>query len=600
MTPSVPKSHPDHIFGDIDLPENSAAWFGKFHRGIRHYLRKLPHYPRPGDAVRLLVTTSVDQPVESVHIWMTTDDWKTQTEDRFTQQKLTWHTAIWSYLQEWELTLPAQPAGTMLRYKIGAKLQGSQAILFADSQTLNIHSATHFSIWYGGGGCPDWAKDAIIYQIFVDRFSPGKGKPWKSQADLRHHFGGTLQGVTEKLPFNHSMGFNTVWLTPIFESPSHHGYDISDYFRINPRMGTMDDFLELLESAHQLDLRVTLDFVANHCSNQHPFFQDAINDPDSHYHDYFVWKTWPEYESFYNVRSMPKFDLAYGSPARDYLLQCARYWLEVGVDGYRLDYAHGPEQDFWVDFHWACSEVKPEYWTFAEITQPADVQTTYAGGVGGALDFLLCQAIRSTFAQQTWSLEKFAAFLQAHHAYYPKNFRLPSFLDNHDMNRFLVAAKEDVRLLKIGLLVLYTLPEPPIIYYGTEVPFSQNLSIHAKEAQGFDEARLPMDWDAAEKSTLPGYLAKLAEIRRKYPDIHQSGWIVNQLDEEAGFIVLGKKESQNVFLIINRSIKEVVCDITGPVAGRYVNLLDGDADLSSEGKLLITLKAMTAKLIKTL
>ena len=135
------------------------------------------------------------------------------------------------------------------------------------------------------------------------------------------------------------MGFNAIWLTPLV-SPSHHGYDSSDYYKINPKFGTMDDFLELIDTAHFLQIRVILDFVANHCSNEHSFFKDAVNNHNSQYHDYFVWKDWPNYESFYNVRSMPKVNLAYGSPAREYMLNCAKYWLEKGVDGFRLDYAH--------------------------------------------------------------------------------------------------------------------------------------------------------------------------------------------------------------------------------------------------------------------
>jgi glycosidase len=119
-------------------------------------------------------------------------------------------------------------------------------------------------------------------------------------------------------------------------------------------MGSKDDFLELLDRAHQNQIKVILDFVPNHCSDEHPFFRDAHANPHSPYHDFFVWKEWPEYACFYNVKSMPKLDLSYGSPARAYLLECAQYWLALGVDGFRLDHAHGPEQDFWVDFRRAC------------------------------------------------------------------------------------------------------------------------------------------------------------------------------------------------------------------------------------------------------
>jgi cyclomaltodextrinase / maltogenic alpha-amylase / neopullulanase len=597
MSPSKEKPVKDHIFGDLDQPQNSVRYLIDRNRGVHHYHKMTPSRPKPCEAVELYASTSMDIIVETVFIWMTTDDWKHHSVQQLSKQKITWDTALWSYLQEWVITLPPQSAGTMLRYKIGAKLQGSSKILYADSQSEDFETATHFSVWYGEDALPGWAKKANIYQIFVDRYNPGGNNPWDSQTDLRKPFGGTLQGISEKMPFIKSMGFNTIWLTPIFCSPTHHGYDISDYYQIHPRLGSMEDFIELVKVAHQQQIRVILDFVANHCSSEHPFFQDALEKPDSPYHDYFVWKNWPDYESFYNVRTMPKLNLAYGSPARDYLLKCAQYWLKVGVDGFRLDYAHGPEQDFWVDFRRACVEVKPDNWTFAEIIQPPDVQASYAGGVGGALDFILCQALRLTFGQQEWSLEKFAAFLQNHFDYFPEYFSLPAFLDNHDMNRFLVISDHGEKLLKMALLVLYTSPGPPIVYYGTEVPLSQRQSIHAKGAQGFDEARLPMDWDAVDKSFLPGYLAKLAQIRQAYPRVNQSGWQQISSGEHKDFIVLTKNGGGDLFLLINRSKDPIRWELNDLSAQKYYDLLGGTHFVAEHGQLTLTIEAYSAMLI---
>lgn len=546
----------DHIFGDMDDPKNTSAWLIARHHGVHHYNIKFPANPMPGDEVCLKVTCSVDQPVESVHIWYTTDEWVQQEERQFAKAKLIWRTDLWSYLQEWEITLPAQPAGTMLRYKIAAQLQGTLQMAFADNQARTFEKATHFSIYYAESSLPKWVEDAIVYQIFVDRFKPAGEDPWIESDDLRKVFGGSLQGVTEKLPYIKAMGFNTVWLTPIFASPSHHGYDSSDYYQINPKFGTMDGFLELIETAHFLQIRVILDFVANHCSNEHSYFKDAVNNRNSQYHDYFVWKDWPNYESFYNVYSMPKVNLAYGSPARETMLNCAKYWLEKGVDGFRLDYAHGPEQDFWIDFRHVCETVKPDCWTFGEVVQPADIQASFAGGLMGTLDFVLCQALRSTFAQGKWSLANFAAFLQAHFSYFSNSFSLPAFLDNHDMNRFLYAANNNEKLLKLALLVLYVLPGPPIFYYGTEIPLSQKRSIHARDAQGFDEARLPMAWDLEKSYQFTEYLARLADIRQKYPQLRRVEWTVNAYDEQKDTLILTLGASQEFMLLINRSAKE--------------------------------------------
>jgi cyclomaltodextrinase len=587
----------DHIFGDMDDPKNTSAWLIARHQGVHHYNIKFPANPTPGGEVCLKVTCSVDQPVESVHLWYTTDEWAQQEERQFAKAKLVWRTDLWSYLQEWEITLPVQPAGTMLRYKIAARLQGSLQMAFADNQARTFEKGTHFSIYYGESSPPKWVEDAIVYQIFVDRFKPAGEDPWIESGDLCKAFGGSLQGVTEKLPYIKAMGFNAIWLTPIFVSPSHHGYDSSDYYKIKPKFGTMDDFLELIDTAHFLQIRVILDFVANHCSNEHSFFKDAVNNHNSQYHDYFVWKDWPNYESFYNVRSMPKVNLAYGSPAREYMLNCAKYWLEKGVDGFRLDYAHGPEQDFWIDFRHVCETVNPDCWTFGEVVQPADIQASFAGGLMGTLDFVLCQALRSTFAQGKWSLAKFAAFLQAHFSYFSKSFNLPAFLDNHDMNRFIYAANHNEKLLKLALLVLYVLPGPPILYNGTEIPLSQRRSIHARDAQGFDEARLPMTWDLEKSFQFTEYLARLAEIRQKYPQLRQAEWTVNAFDEKKDMLVLSLGDSQDFMLLINRSPKEHQLLIQNPEYLSYQDLVDHTTYPNRNDELQINLPAQTGILL---
>jgi glycosidase len=587
----------DHIFGDLDQPENSIAWLNERAQGVRHHQRRSLLKPLPGEAVTLWVTTSADQPVESVHVWLTTDEWRTQTEARFSPQKISWQTACWSYLKIWTVSLPPQSAGTLLRYKIGAKQQGSDAVVFAETQAQTFQDGTHYSIWYAGEPAPDWSDNAIIYQVFVDRFNPGEGNVWSAQGDLRKPFGGTLNGVTEKLSWIKSMGFNTIWLSPIFASPTHHGYDTSDYFQVNPRLGTQDEFIKLLDVAHSHDIKVILDFVANHCSSQHPFFQDAIENPQSYYHDYFVWKNWPAYECFYNVGTMPKLNLAYGSPARDYLIEVAQYWLKLGVDGFRLDYAHGPEHDFWVDFRRASTQANPDHWTFGEIVQPANVQASYADGMGGALDFLLSQAIRKTFAQQEWPLAKFGGFLQDHFDYFPKGFHLPSFIDNHDMNRFLFAANLDERLLRLALMVLYLLPGQPIIYYGTEVPLTQKKSIHAKGAQGFDEARLPMAWSHLDHSNFPDYLANLSRVRQIYPALARTKWAVSTIDEDLGLLVLGKPEGKPVYLCINRSDQHRTVKLPVEKSKGYMDLLTLGTWGRSDGGHDLMLDPYSARLI---
>jgi len=579
----------DYIFGELNQPQNAALWVKERLSGVRHLSRKVPLAPKPGDSVILKVTTDAGQAADAVFVWFTTDDWQTTREMQFAKTRLTWNSIAWTYVQEWQAALPPQSEGVMLRYKIGAKTDHVESVTYSDNQAQSFDEATHYSIWYGGECNPDWAKKAVVYQVFGDRFNPGKGKDWTQTSDICQPFGGTLTGVIEKLPYIKDMGFNAIWLTPIFASPTHHGYDISDYFQINPRFGTLEEFKQLISEAHRLEIRVILDFVANHCSNEHPYFVDALENENSEYRDWFVWKKWPQYESFFDVGTMPKINLAYGSPAREHLLSAVQYWLDLGVDGYRLDYAYGPEHDFWVDFRRTCVIANPDIWTFGELVLPADVQASYSDSLGGALDFLLCQALRSTFSAGTWTLSKFAGFLDSHFRYFPEGYSLPGFIDNHDMDRFYTIANEDLRRLRLALLILYLLPGPPIVYYGTEMPLSQNRLLHDGGGLGFDEARLEMDWQSEGSFEIRGYLRQLAEIRSKYVFEARNPWQVLALDEDQGILVLAT-EGEKEQLIINCS--DLPRSVSFPVSneeGEYLDLISGEGYRVSDRQLALSL-----------
>ena len=540
--------------------------------GVHHYAVKEPRNPRPNAPVWLEVTTSQEKPIQFVTLWYTTDEWETNHELRFEKHSLVWDTLLWEYLQHWWVQLPEQPHDTMLRYRIAAFDCAAAQWVFADNQAHTLSEGTNFSVWYSDEKAADFYRQAIVYQVFPDRFNPGEGRQWIQTKSLMEPNGGSLKGVIEKLDHIQSLGFDTIWLTPIFDSPSHHGYDTCDYYSINPRMGSDQDFEELVSKVHARGMKLILDFVANHCSDKLPQFIDAQKNEVSPYHDWFTWSKWPgDYQCFYDVRNMPELDLRYGKPARTYLLECAQYWLKRGADGYRLDYAHGPAQDFWVDFRRACQEAKPGCWIFGEINRPADATATFAGGLDGALDFHLCRMLRLTFAQQTWSLSQFASALQAHFAYFDKDFHLPAFIDNHDMNRFLVPAHADERLLKIALMLLYFLPGQPIVYYGTEFPLGQHRSIHGEQGLGFDEARLPVDWEKEQKISC--YLETLATFRKAHPEITNRQIEILQCDDLQDYLVLHTGSPQKgVWLLINRS--EQIREVSFHAAGNQT-LIDG-------------------------
>ncbi len=196
-----------------------------------------------------------------------------------------------------------------------------------------------------------WYKNAVFYQVYVRAFKDSSGDGH-----------GDLQGLTQKLEYLKDLGVDCLWLMPIYPSPLRDdGYDIADYYNIAETFGTIDDFKKLLESAHARGIRLIMDLVMNHTSDEHPWFQAARSDRRSTYRDYYVWSdtnqkytdarvifvdsepsnwTWDEQAGQYYwhrfYASQP--DLNYDNPqVQTKMLNVARFWLDLGIDGFRAD-----------------------------------------------------------------------------------------------------------------------------------------------------------------------------------------------------------------------------------------------------------------------
>ncbi|HEX5837022.1 MAG TPA: alpha-amylase family glycosyl hydrolase, partial [Anaerolineales bacterium] len=375
---------------------------------------------------------------------------------------------------------------------------------------------------------------------------------------------GTLRGIIDKLDYIASLGVNCLWLTPVFPSPSYHGYDATSFYEINPRLGTKEDFKELVDGAEARGIRLLMDFVPNHWSNRHPSFVEAARDPNSEYVKWYTFEKWPDqYKSFFHVKSLPQINLRH-PPARQHVLDSARYWLEeFGVDGYRVDYCIGPTPDFYADFRRVTRTSKPDSWTFGEAVDPPDSQLAFEGGMDGALDFMLLEAFRKTFAFGSWDARKFADFLDRHEAYFPSTFSRPSFLDNHDMNRFLWVAGNDVRRLKLAALCQFTLAGPPVIYYGTEVGLSQNKDVMQNGRAIHEEARLPMIWGEGQDQELFAFYKELCNIRKNEMSLtHGSRETVLATEEVLAYRRV--LDGDSVVSVLN--ISDRVCDLVMEVS----------------------------------
>jgi glycosidase len=508
----------DFIFGTLASSADRVKALSRARRGLAAPVFELND--GLGSSARVILTAGPDAPVEEVTLYFTNDGSEPTPGAEstyalaFTEFKPVWDTIVWGYIRNFEAIIPPMllPYGAIIHYRAVGKTRGKEVIQAADGQRFSYELATHL--------IPDWLQQGLIYHVFLDRFATTGGQPFATPKDLTGFFGGTLRGVTEKLDYIRELGATILWLSPLFPSPSHHGYDATDFRAVEPRLGTDADLHALIDAAHARGLRVLLDFVPNHVSNEHPFFLDAQSKPDSKYRDYFTFTQWPdEYESFFGVKTLPQINNEF-PPARQYVIDSAVYWLrEFDVDGFRLDYANGPSHDFWADYFAAVKAVAPNSAHFGEIVETPELLRSYTGRLDGALDFHFVQAIRKTFAFDTLSVEGFDAWLRCHQAYFAKsNFVLPNFLDNHDMNRFLWTAGNDIQRLKLAALVQFTLPQPPIIYYGTESGLSQERDIRQPQGGIMEEARLPMNWDNINVDLLAFY-KRLAVIRAEIADV---------------------------------------------------------------------------------
>ncbi|WP_288619848.1 alpha-glucosidase [uncultured Eubacterium sp.] len=192
----------------------------------------------------------------------------------------------------------------------------------------------------------EWWKKSVVYQVYPKSFQDSNGDGY-----------GDLNGIRQRLPYLKELGIDVIWLNPIYASPQvDNGYDISDYKAIEPTLGTMEDFDALLAEAHEMGMKIILDLVVNHTSDQHKWFLEAKKSKDNPYHDYYIWKdevpnnwgssfggsTWeyvPEVDQYYlHLFAKEQPDLNWDNPAmRQEVYDILRFWLDKGIDGFRMD-----------------------------------------------------------------------------------------------------------------------------------------------------------------------------------------------------------------------------------------------------------------------
>lgn len=309
------------------------------------------------------------------------------------------------------------------------------------------------------------------------------------------------------------LGVTGIWLMPVSESPSYHGYDVVDYRSIDQEYGTMEDFEEFLDEAHKRGIKVIIDFVINHSSSQHPWFLSAGNNPSSPYRDWYRWEdedpgytgpwgqpVWHFKNGYYYFglfwSGMP--DLNYeNEEVKDEMFDAARFWLEdVGVDGFRCDaikhlFEDGPVMEnvpanfpFLEEFHDFYKNVNPEALAVGEVwSNTTDVLLYVDDKMDICFEFDLASATIASVddGNPDW-VKGVAEFAISN---YPPN-QFATFLTNHDQNRVFEVLGQNESKMKLAAAIYLTLPGTPFLYYGEEVGMI---------GSGPDEnKRKPMQW----------------------------------------------------------------------------------------------------------
>ncbi|MEM5799682.1 MAG: alpha-amylase family glycosyl hydrolase [Candidatus Aenigmatarchaeota archaeon] len=414
-----------------------------------------------------------------------------------------------------------------------------------------------------------WLKDAVIYHIFLDRFA---GFDKEKDDSKPERIGGNIRGIIKKIPYFKKLGVDCIWISPFYKSTSYHGYDIEDFYKIDENVGTELDLKELINKSHRNGIRVIADFVPNHCSVNHPFFVDAKNNASSKYKSWFYFKNWPnEYLCFLNWKNLPKINLN-NKDAREYIINAALYWLNLGLDGFRIDHAIGPEKDFLKELK---IKVKGtlligEVWFFginlehAETIKAIKIEEVMKKSLknnttiedetikqldvlDGFLDFTFNSLLKD-YLKGKYSGEEFFRKLELH--YKSLDFLMPSFLDNHDMNRLIFELGKDKSLMKIASVLQFSTSQPPIIYYGDETGLSQAISIEDMPVHGDLQARRRMNWEEIDEDLFKHY-QRLCILRKKIKALKTGEMKLVYADNKSRFLVFTKESEDRVLVILN-------------------------------------------------
>jgi oligo-1,6-glucosidase/alpha-glucosidase len=441
-----------------------------------------------------------------------------------------------------------------------------------------------------------WCQKTSIYQIYPRSFKDSNGDGI-----------GDLKGIISKLDYIRDLGFETIWLSPFFQSPQGDwGYDVSDYLNISPEYGQLSDVERLINEVHRRDMHILFDFVLNHTSDQHPWFLESRSSRHNPKRDWYIWRdghgsrppnNWksqtgnsgwnfdPATDQWYYTSFLTfQPDLNFRNPdVKNTMLDIARYWLDKGVDGFRLDIFHCLFKDkYFRDNPWSyhllphndkagffqewkfnlmrhlIDSYSPGRMLLGELFGNDDVMKEYLGKQQDGLNLVFSWDLMDLKISAPY----FRSLIQRYEAEFPAPYTPVPVLGNHDRKRLLSRINENIQIAKLLALFQLTIRGVPVVYYGEEIGMS-DVYIPGKKAKdpvgiqykwvpefilekfnlfvNRDRCRTPMQWKNEENA---GYCKP--EVQSWLP-VHRNYTQINVASE--------KNDNESLFNVYKKLLK---------------------------------------------
>lgn len=393
----------------------------------------------------------------------------------------------------------------------------------------------------------DWVKGAVIYQIFPDRFArsesartDGVFEKWETPETPEGFKGGNLRGAEEKLGYLQDLGVTAVYFNPVFASAANHRYHTFDYYRVDPVLGGDAALDSFIKAAHRRGIKVILDGVFNHASRGFFQFNHLLeNGAASPYRKWFHPRSFPlkaynlaggekpNYAAWWELPALPKFNTR-NPEVRRFILGVAKYWLEKGIDGWRLDVPFEIDDDaFWREFRKVCKGANPGCYITGEIWGEAK-RWLKGDQFDAVMNYQLSAACISYFGGRKLKLthsydgrrlepgdqKKFLADIRTLLGHYPYAVTLAqmNMMSSHDTDRMLNTYGGDEALVKMAVAFSFLFPGAVNVYYGEEIGMEGALNAGTRDAMPWRDRR---SWNTG----LLKLYKQLAALRRNNPVI---------------------------------------------------------------------------------